>query len=299
VSRCRFAFVAAERANHAVARLCRMVGASVSGFYAWLRAIPATRARAEAEAELRGHVGRIFSARRRVYGAPRIRAELRREGRRHSRRRVARLMREMGLSARRGRRRPPRTTDSRHDLPVAPNLLDRRFAAERPDTVWLADVSYLPTGEGWLYLAAIEDLATREIVGWSMADHLRAGLCVDALVMALQRRRPEAGLIHHSGRGVQYAAEPYRQVLERHGIRRSMSRRGNCLDNAPMESFFASLKKEHVHHVRFRTRAEARAAVFEYIEVFYNRQRLHSSLGYRTPAEARADIEGIGMRAAA
>jgi transposase InsO family protein len=299
VSRCRFAFVAAERANHAVARLCRMVGASVSGFYAWLRAIPATRARAEAEAELRGHVGRIFSARRRVYGAPRIRAELRREGRRHSRRRVARLMREMGLSARRGRRRPPRTTDSRHDLPVAPNLLDRRFAAERPDTVWLADVSYLPTGEGWLYLAAIEDLATREIVGWSMADHLRAGLCVDALVMALQRRRPEAGLIHHSDRGVQYAAEPYRQVLERHGIRRSMSRRGNCLDNAPMESFFASLKKEHVHHVRFRTRAEARAAVFEYIEVFYNRQRLHSSLGYRTPAEARADIEGIGMRAAA
>jgi transposase InsO family protein len=212
---------------------------------------------------------------------------------------VARLMREMGLSARRGRRRPPRTTDSRHDLPVAPNLLDRRFAAERPDTVWLADVSHLPTGEGWLYLAAIEDLATREIVGWSMADHLRAGLCVDALVMALQRRRPEAGLIHHSDRGVQYAAEPYRQVLERHGIRRSMSRRGNCLDNAPMESFFASLKKEHVHHVRFRTRAEARAAVFEYIEVFYNRQRLHSSLGYRTPAEARADIEGIGMRAAA
>jgi transposase InsO family protein len=291
--------VAAERANHAVARLCRVVGASVSGFYAWLRAIPTTRARALAEAELRRHIGRIFSARRWVYGSPRIRAELRREGRRHSRRRVARLMREMGLSARRGRRRPPRTTDSRHDLPVAPNLLDRRFAAERPDTVWLADVSYLPTGEGWLYLAAIEDLATREIVGWSMADHLRAGLCVDALVMALQRRRPEAGLIHHSDRGVQYAAEPYRQVLERHGIRRSMSRRGNCLDNAPMESFFASLKKEHVHHVRFRTRAEARAAVFEYIEVFYNRQRLHSSLGYRTPAEARADIEGIGMRAAA
>src|SRR3954470_14287977 len=129
-------------------------------------------------------------------------------------------------------------------------------------------LSYLPTDEGWLYLAAIEDLATREIVGWSMADHLRAGLCVDALVMALQRRRPEPDLVHHSGRGVQYAAEPYRQVLERHGIKQSMSRRGNCLDNAPMESFFASLKKEHVHHVHFRTRAEARAAVFEYVEVF-------------------------------
>jgi putative transposase len=294
----RFAFVAAERANHAVATLCRIVGASVSGFYAWLRAIPAVRDRAAAEAELRSHIGRIFSARRRVYGSPRVHAELRREGRRHSRRRVARLMREMGLAARRGRR-APRTTDSRHELPVAPNLLDRNFVADRPDTVWLADISYLPTDEGWLYLAAVEDLATREIVGWSMADHLRAGLCVDALVMAMQRRRPEPGLIHHSDRGVQYAAEPYRQVLGRHGIKQSMSRRGNCLDNAPMESFFASLKKEHVHHVRFRTREEAKAAVFEYVEAFYNRQRLHSALGYRTPAEARADMERIGMRAAA
>jgi len=295
----RFAFVAAERANHAVAALCRVVGASVSGFYAWLRAVPSVQARAEAEAELRDRIGRVFAAGRRVYGSPRVHAELRRQGRRHSRRRVARLMREMGLSARRGRRRPPRTTDSRHDHPVAPNLLDRDFAADRPDTVWLADVSYLPTDEGWLYLAAIEDLATREVVGWSMADHLRADLCVDALVMALQRRRPGGDLIHHSDRGVQYAAEPYRKVLKRHGIKQSMSRKGNCLDNAPMESFFASLKKEHVHHVRFRTREEAKAAVFDYIEVFYNRQRLHSSLGYRTPAEARADMEGIGMRAAA
>ena len=178
-------------------------------------------------------------------------------------------MREMGLTARRGRRPRPRTTDSRHDLPVAPNLLEQRFAAEWPDTVWLADLSYLPTDEGWLYLAAIKDMATRQIVGWSMADHLRAGLCVDALVMALQRYRPPEGLIHHSDRGVQYAAEPYRQVLERHGITQSMSRRGNCLDNAPMESFFASLKKEHVHHARFRTREEARAAVFDYIETLW------------------------------
>jgi putative transposase len=152
----RFAFVSAERANHAVARLCRAVGASASGFYAWLRAIPAVQARAEAEAELRGDIGRIFAARHRVYGAPRVHAELRREGRRHSRRRVARLMRVMGLAARRGRRRTPRTTDSRHDLPIAPNLLDRNFAADRPDTVWLADVSYIPSDEGWLYLAAIE-----------------------------------------------------------------------------------------------------------------------------------------------
>jgi putative transposase len=295
----RFAFVAAERANHAVATLCRIIGASVSGFYAWLRAIPASRARAAAEAEPRGHIGRVFAAGRRVHGAPRVHAELRREGRHHPRRRVARLMREMGLAARRGRRRAPRTTDSRHDLPVAPNLLGRRFAAERPDAVWLADISYLPTDEGWPYLAAIEDLATREIVGWSMADHLRADLCTSALVMALQRRRPEPGLIHHSDRGVQYAAEPFRRVPERHGIKQSMSRRGNCLDNAPMESFFASLKAEHVHNVRFRTRAEAKAAVFDYIEVFYNRQRRHSALGYRTPAEARASMEVIAMPAAA
>jgi putative transposase len=295
----RFAFVAAERGNHAVARLCRAIGASVSGFYAWLRAIPAVQARAKAEAELRGRIGRIFAARHRVYGAPRVHAELRRDGRRHSRRRVAQLMRAMGLAARRGRRRTPRTTDSRHDLPVAPNLLDRNFAADRPDTVWLADVSYIPSDEGWLYLAAIEDLATREIVGWSMADHLRAGLCLDALVMALQGCQPPRGLVHHSDRGVQYASTPYREALERHGIEQSMSRRGNCLDNAPMESFFASLKTEHVHHARFRTRAEAKAAVFEYVEIFYNRQRLHSALGYRTPTEARASMGGITMLKAA
>jgi putative transposase len=294
-----FSFVSAERANHAVATLCRVAGASVSGFYAWLRAIPSVQSRAEAETELRGRIGSIFAARRRVYGSPRVHAELRREGLRHSRRRVERLMREMALSARRGRRRIPRTTNGRHDLPVAPNLLARNFTADRPDQVWLADISYIPTGEGFLYLAAIKDMGTREIVGWSMADHLRAELCIGALVMAIQRHRPPPGLIHHGDRGVQYASEPYRAVLERHGITQSMSRRGNCLDNAPMESFFASLKTEYVHQVRFRTRDEARTAVFEYIEVFYNRQRLHSGVGYRTPAEARASMEGITMRSAA
>ena len=199
----KFAFVAAERANHAVATLCRVVGASVSGFYAWLRAIPSRQNRAEAEAELRGHISRIFAAKRRVYGAPRIHAELRREGHRHARRRIERLMRDMGLQASRGRRRKPETTNSHHDLPIAPNLLGRTFVAERPDTVWLADLSYIPTDEGFLYLAAIKDLATREIVGWSMAEHLKAGLCIDALVMALQRCQPPRGLIHHSDRGVQ------------------------------------------------------------------------------------------------
>jgi transposase InsO family protein len=199
----KFTFVSAERGNHAVATLCRVIGASVSGFYAWLHAIPAVQSRAETEDDLRGHISRIFAARRRVYGSPRIHAELRREGRRHGRRHIERLMREMGLSARQGRRRMPRTTDSRHDLPVAPNLLARSFTAERPDQVWLADISYIPTGEGWLYLAAIKDMATRQIVGWSMADHLKAELCIDALVMALQRWQPGKGLIHHSDRGVQ------------------------------------------------------------------------------------------------
>jgi putative transposase len=246
-----------------------------------------------------GHISRIFAAKRRVYGAPRIHAELRREGRRHARRRIEQLMRDMGLQAQRGRRRRPQTTDSRHDLPIAPNLLGRSFTAERRDAVWLADISDIPTAEGFLYLAALKDLATRQIVGWTMAEHLKAGLCIDALVMALQRCRPPRGLIHHSDRGVQYASGPYRAVLERHEIQSSMSRRGNCLDNAPMESFFASLKTERVHEARFRTRAEARAVVFESIEVFYNRQRLHSALGYRTPAEARASMEAITLRAAA
>jgi putative transposase len=278
--------------------LCGVVGVSVSGFYAWLRAIPTIQHRAEADAELRGHIGRIFVTKRRVYGSPRIHAELRREGRRHSRRRIERLMREMGLSARQGRRPVSHTTNSCHNHPIAPNRLARNFTADRPDEVWLADISYIATDEGWLYLAAIKDMATREIVGWSMADHLRTELCIDALVMALQRRSPSAGLIHHSDRGVQYAAEPYRAVLQRHGITQSMSRRGNCLDNAPMESVFAALKVEHVHHCRFRTREEAKAAVFDYVEVFYTRQRLHSALGYRTPTEARASMAEVTRLAA-
>ena len=277
--------------------LCRVVGVSASGFYAWLRRGSEDRARDDGN--LARRIAAIFAASRRTYGSPRVHAELRAQGVRVGRKRVERLMRAAGLAVPITRRRVPRTTDSRHGLPVAPNLLGRRFAAERPDAVWLADLSYLPTDEGWLYLAAIEDLATREIVGWSMADHLRADLACDALLMAIRRRQPPRGLLHHSDRGGQYASEPYQAILARHGLRCSMSRRGNCLDNAPMESFFASLKTEHVHHVRFRTRAEAKAAVFDYVEVFYDRQRLHSALGYRTPAEARASMEGITMLRAA
>src|SRR3954451_3593958 len=197
----RYRFVAAERATFPVRTLCRIVGVAVSGFYAWLRRGPGRRRRDDRRVSER--IAAIFEASRRTYGSPRVHAELRAEGVRVGRKRVARLMREGGLAVARRRRRVPRTTDSRHDLPVAPNLLDRKFAAERPDAVWLADLSYIPTGEGWLYLAAIKDVATREIVGWSMADHLGAELACDAPLTALQRRQPPPGLIHHSDRGVQ------------------------------------------------------------------------------------------------
>ncbi len=169
---------------------------------------------------------------------------------------------------------------------MASNLLEQKFTAEQPDTVWLADLSYIPTGEGWLYLAAIKDMATREIVGWSMSDSLEAGSACEALRMALQRRQPPAGLIHHSDRGVQYAGGEYQKLLARHGLRCSMSRRGNCYDNAPMESFFGSLKNELVHRTTFPTRAAARQALFDYVEIFYNRRRRHSGVGFLTPAQA-------------
>jgi transposase InsO family protein len=279
----RFRFVAAERASFPVRLLCQVVGAAASGFYAWLRRGPARRE--GADRGLGARVEAVFAASRGTYGSPRVHAELRAQGVRVGRNRVARLMREGGLSAT-VRRRAPRTTNSRHGHPVAPNLLGRRFAADRPDAVWLADISYLPTGEGWLYLAAIKDMATREIVGWSMADSLRADLACDALLMAIRRRRPPRGLLHHSDRGVQYASEPYQAILARHGFRCSMSRRGNCLDNAPMESFFGSLKTELVHRTAFPTRKAARRAVFEYVEAFYNSRRRHSALGFLTPARA-------------
>jgi transposase InsO family protein len=195
-------------------------------------------------------------------------------------------MRGMGLAARR-RRRFCRTTDSRHDHPIAPNLLARTFVAEAPDRIWLADLSYIPTREGWLYLAAVLDLYTRRIVGWAMADHLGHELALAALDMAIARQRPAPGLIHHADRGVQFAARGYRARLRQHGMLASMSRKGDPLDNAPMESFFATLKRELVDDADYATRGEARADVFAYVEGFYNRRRLHSSLGYLTP-EARA-----------
>ena len=194
-------------------------------------------------------------------------------------------MRRYGIRAIMMQPRRVRTTDSRHNLPIAPNLLDRNFTAPAPNRVWLADITYIPTGEGWLYLAAVMDLYSRKIVGWAMRDHLRAELPLAALTMALQRQRPAAGLIQHSDRGVQYASEEYRGALQLAGMRPSMSRKGDYLDNAPMESFFHTLKTELVHHQKYTTRADAQRDLFAFIEGFYNRMRLHSAIGYISPVE--------------
>lgn len=288
--RTKFAFIAAHASEHAIRFICRIIGVTRSCYYAWQRAAPRRAERAAWRDRLGAEIEAIFLQSKRRYGAPRIHAELRARGFHVSKRTVARLMQEKGLRPPRGRRRAPITTDSRHVHAIAPNLLEQKFSAAHPDTVWLADISYIPTNEGWLYLAAVKDLATMEIVGWSMSERLKSTLCEDALNMAIRNRRPPRGLIHHSDRGVQYACGDYRKLLRLHGITASMSRKGNCLDNAPMESFFSSLKTELVHRTRFTTWREARAALFEYIEIFYNRQRRHSSIGYRTPAQARMDI---------
>ena len=262
--------------------MCEVLGVSRSGYYAWARREESARAREDRV--LAGEIRAVHEASRERYGSPRVHADLRGRGRRHGRKRIARLMREMGLSARR-RRRFKRTTDSTHALPVAANLLERRFSAAAPDRIWLADITYIWTEEGWLYLAVVPDLFTRRVVGWGMADHLGQELALLALDMAIMRCRPAVGLVHHSDRGVQYAAHAYRRCLTQNGMLASMSRKGDCWDNAPMESFFATLKRELVERNRYQTRADARADVFAYVEGYYNRRRLHSAIGYKTPEQ--------------
>jgi transposase InsO family protein len=203
---------------------------------------------------------------------------------------VAKLMRAHDVRSKARRRFVPRTTDGRHDRPVADNVLAREFYPDRPNTAWAADITYIPTAEGWLYLAAVIDLCSRKVVGWATADHLRAELPVEALRMALTHRRPTGELLHHSDRGSQYASDAYQALLAEHGIEPSMSRVGDCWDNAVVESFFSTLKRELVHHERYADHEEARRSLFEYIEVFYNRQRRHSTLGYRSPAEFEARL---------
>jgi putative transposase len=276
----KFAFIAAEKAAFPVRVLCRILAVSRAGFYA-AQARPAA-AHTCRDQQLAVEIAAIHAETRQRYGSPRVHAELRARGQGVSRKRVARLMRHRGLAARR-RRRYRVTTDSRHPFPVAANVLARQFTAPAPDAVWVTDITYIPTGEGWLYLAVILDLYSRGIVGWAMSDRITRQLTLDALGMALARRRPPRGLLHHSDRGSQYASGDYQTALGRQGIVGSMSRRGDCWDNAVAESFFATLKVELVHDALWPTRAAARGAVFEYIEIFYNQQRRHSSLGFLSP----------------
>ena len=279
----RFRFIEDRRADYPVRIMCCVLGVSPAGYYAW-RSRPESR-RSAANRDLLGDIRRVHRDNCGRYGSPRVHAELQAQGRGASRGRVERLMRHHGIRAIMARPRRVRTTDSRHDLPIAPNLLDRNFIAAAPNRIWLADITYIETDQGWLYLAAVMDLFSRKVVGWAMRDHLRTELPAAALQMAISAQRPGAGLIHHSDRGVQYASADYRNVLRSAGFQASMSRKADCWDNAPMESFFHTLKTELVHHRQYATRAEAQRDIFAYIEGFYNRTRIHSAIGYISPIE--------------
>ncbi len=262
-----------------MAVLCRVMQVSRSGFYDWRRRGPD-----EARQALHHEVREIHLQKRGSYGSRRMARELRRRGHDVGRYQARSLMREAGVEARQ-RRRWRHTTDSEHSLPVAPNLLNRQFMVAEPNRAWVADITAIWTLEGWLYLAAVLDLYDRQLVGWAMAGHMRTQLVLDALEMAVGRRQPEEGLIHHSDRGSQYASHDYRSTLDRHGFQASMSRKGNCWDNAVMERFFGSLKSEWLAGQRYGSRQAARRDVIEYIEMEYNSCRLHSTLGYQTPRE--------------
>jgi len=257
-----------------------VLSVSESGYYAWCKREPSQRKR---EDESLGKlIEDAYQNNRQVYGSPRVHAELKAQGVQCGRKRVARLMRERGINAK-PKRRKVKTTDSQHDNPVAPNLLKRDFTADAPNTKWVADITGIGTAEGWLYLAATVDISSRLVVGWAMSKERDEHLVVKAAKMALTQRRPGAGLVHHSDRGSQYTSQGYVTLLQEYGIQISMSKKGDCYDNALMESFFGTLKEECVERQNYQTRAEARNAVFEYIEVFYNRQRIHSSLDYVSP----------------
>lgn len=272
-----------------VQAMCEALAVSVSGFYQWRQRLEQPSARARADEQLREQIEAIHRASRQTYGSPRIHQELRQHGQRHSRKRVARIMRQHQIRGRcRGRFRP-RTTDSRHDGPIAPNRLAGRAAPCRPDEVWVTDITYLPVaGGGWIYLAVMMDLCSRRIVGWCVSGSAKAELVVGALRMALLHRQPARGLIVHSDRGVQFASQAFRSVLEHNGLTASMSRKANCYDNAAMEAFFSSFKQELIYRCPPGSPAQTERAVFDYIETFYNPHRLHSSLGYVSPAQFEA-----------
>lgn len=262
--------------------MCRVLEVSVSGYYAWRKRPVSEREMANQELLLK--IREIYEQSGRTYGAPRVYRKLRELGYGCNKKRVERLMRENGLRAKQSRAYQG-TTRSNHHHPVAPNRLNREFEADRPNEKWVADITYIRTDEGWLYLAGVMDLYSRKIVGWAMDKTMPAALVAKAFKMAVSRRRPEPGLLHHSDRGSQYAGEVYQDLLRKYQCQVSMSRKGNCWDNAPMESFFATLKNERVYQRHYHTRAEARTDIFAYIEGFYNRERLHSTLNYQTPEQ--------------
>jgi transposase InsO family protein len=271
--------------------MCRVLEVAPAGYYAWRgKATPTAHAIADERLLLTIRVA--YQASDGTYGAPRVQRELRDEGLHVGTKRVARLMRDDGLVGRAPRRRGVRTTDSTHAYPTAPNLLDRQFdvSGVAVNRVWVSDITYVPTREGWLYLAVVLDLASRRVVGWAMRETLETELASAALRMAVGARRPPPGLIHHSDRGVQYACAEYRALLEAHGMRASMSRRGDCWDNAVAESFFATLELELIVRSVWPTRDDARRAIFRYIETWYNRARRHSTLGYRSPATYEQEV---------
>jgi len=278
----KFAFIDAEKAQHAVRTLCRVLEVSRSGFYAWKQREAPPRSRADALLSV--EIATVHRRSRRTYGSPRVHAELRARGRQVGRKRVARLMRQQGLQARR-KRRFRATTDSKHQFPVAENSLGRQFEVIAPNLVWVADITYVWTREGWLYLAVVLDLFARRVVGWATSDRIDRRLTLAALEEALRTRRPVGGVLHHSDRGSQYASDDYRDALAAHGMACSMSRKGDCWDNAVAESFFATLKAELVADADHLTRAEAQRSIAEYIINFYNTERRHSHNGYLSPLE--------------
>lgn len=278
----KYAWIDAQRKHFPLPAMCGALGVSLSGYQAWKRGGSAHRKRLT-DAQLLALIQAIHAELDAAYGSPRIVQELRGRGFPASKPRVERLMRENGIRGRQ-KRRYKATTDSNHALPVAPNRLDRKFEPAAPNQAWVADLTYIWTDEGWLYLAVVLDLFNREVVGWSIKPRMTADIVIDALAMAWFRRKPAAGLIHHSDRGSQYASAAFQTKLAEYGMLCSMSRKGNCWDNAPAESFFGSLKNERVHGTRYATRDEAVADLFDYIEVFYNRNRRHSTLGYQSPA---------------
>lgn len=272
------------KASHSISKLCECLQVSQSGYFAWAlrQTSPGTRAREDQR--LAAEIEAIHARSRQTYGSPRIQAELLHRGHRHGRKRIARLMIQAGLCGRQRARYRVHTTDSNHDHPIAPNRLAEAPSPTAPDQTWVADITYIPTHEGWLYLAAILDLFSRRIVGWAMSDAIDSTLVRGALSMALLHRHPPAGLLFHTDRGVQYAAGSFREALGHAGLVPSMSRRANCYDNAAMESFWSTLKLELVYRRDFATRQQARAEIFDYLEAFYNRQRIHTSLGGLSPA---------------